>query len=120
MPEQAVTIGSVVINVIDLEREKEFWTALLGVGVDREVPGFFLWLEPQHRGGISLALQKVNESTPGRNPVHIDAGVSDLAEAATRVEALGGSHIEDHEFADFRWKVMADPEGNEFCIAMEG
>jgi predicted enzyme related to lactoylglutathione lyase len=39
-------------------------------------------------------------------------------EARARIVKLGGSHLE--EIGGFRWKVMADPEGNEFCIAARG
>ncbi len=111
------TVGSVVINVVDIERETAFWSALLGVGVARSFPGFFVWLEPQHPGGVSVALQKVAEPKSGRNRVHLDTGVTDLDEAQARIEELGGSLVETHDMAGFRWRVMADPEGNEFCIA---
>ena len=117
MSQRVVTVVTVVINVVDYEGEKAFWLSLLGVGIAREVPGFFCWLEPQHEGGISVALQLVPDPTPDRNRVHIDTGVKDLDEAQARIVELGGSHLEDHEIGGFRWKVMADPEGNEFCIA---
>ncbi|MCU0267664.1 MAG: VOC family protein [Acidimicrobiales bacterium] len=110
-------LASVVVNVVDLEREKAFWSALLDVAVAQELPGF-VWLAPQHVGGISLALQQVEDPKPGRNRVHLDTGVADLDGAQARIEALGGSHVESHEIAGFRWRVMADPEGNEFCIAV--
>jgi predicted enzyme related to lactoylglutathione lyase len=118
--ERVATVVTVVINVRDYEGAKEFWSALLGVGIAREVPGFFCWLEAQHDGGISVALQRVPDPTPGRNRVHIDTGVPDIDAAQARIVELGGSHLEDHEFGGFRWKVMADPEGNEFCIAAAG
>jgi predicted enzyme related to lactoylglutathione lyase len=118
MSERVATVGSVVVNVVDLDREKAFWSALLGVGVRQELPGF-TWLEPQHDGGVSVALQQVADPTPGRNRVHLDTGVRDLDEAQSRIEALGGTLVETHEIMGFRWRVMADPEGNEFCIAAE-
>lgn len=119
MSGRVATVATVVINVADYERAKAFWSAVLGVGVAREFPGF-VWFEPQHDGGVSVALQQVADPTPGRNRVHLDTSVPDLAEAQRRIEALGGSTVEDHEIMGFRWKVMADPEGNEFCIAAEG
>ncbi len=117
MGERVGTVSAVVINVTDLEKEQKFWMEFLGVGVAREVPGFFVWLEPQHEGGISVALQLVEATPDGRNPVHLDNGVDDLEAAAAQVIDLGGSFVEDHEIFGFSWKVMADPEGNEFCIA---
>ena len=47
--------------------------------------------------------------------VHATA-VEDLAAAQTRIEELGGSLVETHDMAGFTWRVMADPEGNEFWI----
>lgn len=117
MAEPIVQVATVVVNVSEFEKEKAFWSALLGVGVAREFPGF-AWLAPQHEGGISVALQQVADPTPGRNRLHLDAGVADLEVAQGRIEALGGSLVEEHDMFGFRWKVMADPEGNEFCIAV--
>jgi predicted enzyme related to lactoylglutathione lyase len=111
------TVGAVVINVVDIEREQAFWSELLGVGVARAFPGFFVWLEPQHPGGVSVALQKVEAPKSGRNRVHLDTGVDDLDAAQARIEELGGSLMETHDMVGFQWRVMADPEGNEFCIA---
>lgn len=117
MADRVGTVSAVVINVVDLEKEQKFWSEYLGVGVAREVPGFFVWLEPQHKGGISVALQLSETHSEGRNPVHLDSYVDDVAAARKRIEELGGSHVEDHEIFDFAWTIMADPEGNVFCIA---
>jgi predicted enzyme related to lactoylglutathione lyase len=117
MAEKVATLGAVVINVVDMDRERDFWTSVLGVEVGREIPGFFLWLRPQQTGGISVALQKVDEPKEGRNRLHLDTAVDDLDAAQGKIEALGGTHVETHEVPGFSWRVMADPEGNEFCIA---
>jgi len=111
------SVGSVVINVADYEGQKTFWQAFLGVGVAREFPGAFCWLEPQHEGGVSVALQHSPEPGPTDGRLHLDTGVADLTEARAAIEALGGSHVADHEIMGFPWTIMADPEGNRFCIA---
>lgn len=112
------SLGSVVINVTDMERERAFWSEYLGVGVLREFPGF-CWLEPQRAGGISLALQHSPDPGAPAGRLHLDTGVDDIDAAQAEIERLGGSHLEDHEIMGFHWKVMADPEGNRFCIARE-
>ena len=94
MADRIATVGSVVLNVVDLDRAKDFWTGLLGVGVAREFPGY-AWLEPQHRGGVVLALQQVAAAKDGRNRVHVDTGVADLDDAQRRIEALGGALVEE-------------------------
>lgn len=111
-------LGAVVINASDHDRLVEFWSALLGVGVARQIPGVFTWLEPQaDAGSVSVAVQRVDAPTEGRRRLHMDFGVDDLDAAVTRVLELGGAHLEDQQVPGFSWKVMTDPESNEFCIA---
>jgi predicted enzyme related to lactoylglutathione lyase len=118
MADRVATLGSVVINVVDYDREKAFWMSVLGVEPIQEFDGFFCWLAPQQDGGIRLALQKVDAATEGRRRLHLDTTVDDLDAAQTRIEELGGSYVETHEVPGFTWRVMHDPEGNEFCIAL--
>ncbi len=106
-----------VINTDDPDRLAAFWTALLGVGIARRSGAYFIWLEPQRDGGISVAFQKVDEPTGGRRRLHLDMTVEDLDSSVTRALDLGASHIDDHTSGDFRWVVLADPDGNEFCLA---
>ena len=117
MSERALTVVSVVINVVDYEREKQFWRSLLGVEVAREFAPYFCAFAPQHPGGVSVALQTVENPTEGTRRLHIDADVPSIDGAKARIVELGGSHVADREVGGFHWAVMADPEGNEFCIA---
>lgn len=112
-------VRSVVINTTDEERLAAFWSELLGVEVGRRVEGF-VWLRPQRPGAYSLAFQQVDQPTEGRRRLHLDTSVSDLDAATARIIELGGSRVEDHEVPGFAWRVMADPDGNEFCISREG
>jgi predicted enzyme related to lactoylglutathione lyase len=116
MAERIGTVGSIVINARDYEGLKSFWQTFLGVGIAREFPGF-CWLEAQHEGGVSVAIQQSDEPGPAVGRVHLDTGVEDLDAARSQIEGLGGSHLEDHEIMGFAWRIMADPEGNRFCIA---
>ena len=120
MSERVVTVSSVVINVRDYERQKAFWGAVLGVGIAQEFAPYFVWFEPQHPGGISVALQTVEDPTEGPRRLHLDTAADDVAAARDRVIELGGSHLADREIQGFGWTVMLDPEGNEFCIAPAG
>lgn len=120
MSEPVGIVDSVVINVVDLARQKEFWGAVLGAGVANEIPPLFVWFEPQRPGGVSVALQAVEHATDGPRRLHLDLGVTDREAAKARVLELGGSHLADREVGGFGWSVMADPEGNEFCVAVHG
>lgn len=111
-------LSAIVINATDHDSLVNFWSELLGVGVARQIPGVFTWLEPQaSAGSVSVAVQRVGAPTEGRRRLHMDFGVDDLDAAIARVVELGGQHVEDQQVPGFHWKVMTDPEGNEFCMA---
>jgi predicted enzyme related to lactoylglutathione lyase len=116
MPGAVARLTTVVINVTDVQRETTFWSALLGVKVRKEFPGF-VWLMPQQEHGVMVALQAVVDPTPGRNRLHLDLKVADVPAAIAWIAELGGELLETHEMGGFTWRVMADPEGNEFCIS---
>lgn len=111
-------VDSVVINVLDIERQKQFWGAVLGVDVAQEIAPHFVWFKPQHDRGVSVALQAVEHASDGPRRLHLDLGVTDREAAKARVIELGGTLVADREMGGFAWSVMADPEGNEFCLAV--
>ena len=94
----------------------EFWTKVLGVGVKADY-GEFVWLDPLAEGGPSLAFQLVPEQKSTKNRLHLDLEVDDRVPFIGYVESLGGSKLDEHTSGTFTWNVMADPAGNEFCIA---
>jgi predicted enzyme related to lactoylglutathione lyase len=59
----------------------------------------------------------VPEAKSGKNRVHVDFVAPDIDEVRARVEELGGSLLFDRRGDDSRWLVLADPEGNEFCVS---
>lgn len=67
--------------------------------------------------GLQLGFQKVPDPTPGKNRVHLDFGAGDVEEEVSRLIAAGAVEVGRHSFGDdFRWVVLADPEGNVFCV----
>ena len=106
--------GGVVLDVDDIEREADFWGAMLG-----EEPG------PTRSGGVwltvgsldsktSLVLQKVPEPKVVKNRCHMCFIVPNVDKAVNRILALGGSPVSGPRPGG--GVTMADPEGNEFCI----
>ena len=65
-----------------------------------------------------LAFQRVPEPKSGKNRVHLDIAVDDVEASTERIEELGGTRAPSDDFAEygFRWRVMADPDGNETCL----
>ena len=113
------SVGFLVIDSVDPERLAPFWCALLGVEVSsRFADGQYVILSPT-TGGLRLTFQQVPEGKSGKNRLHLDLDVEDLGAATAEVEGLGGSWTEPGTTRDiegFRWRCMADPEGNEFDI----
>jgi predicted enzyme related to lactoylglutathione lyase len=71
------------------------------------------------KDGLTIGFQRVPEGKAGKNRLHLDLIVGDLDEATAEVEMLGGRWLEPgntRELGGFRWRCMADPEGNEFDV----
>jgi len=113
------SVGYLVIDATDPERLTTFWCAMLGVEVDSTVgDGQFVVLSPT-KDGLTVGFQRVPEQKTTKNRVHLDLVVEDLDAATAEIEALGGRWLEPGTTRDlegFQWRIMADPEGNEFDI----
>jgi predicted enzyme related to lactoylglutathione lyase len=106
----ALRLDYVTVDAQDPERLAAFWGAVLGVGAEeRDGPYLPLARLPN---GVSLMFQEVPEPKRVKDRLHVDVRTRDLGAAFERVLALGGRHLADVEW----WRVMADPEGNEFCL----
>jgi predicted enzyme related to lactoylglutathione lyase len=109
----------VVIDCHDLDRSARFWTAVLGYVADGNPAGRrYLSLLPAGGDGIEVLLQKTGDVKAGKNRVHLDLRTRDMDAEVRRVTELGatvvtGQPIDEH---GWRWHVLADPDGNEFCV----
>jgi catechol 2,3-dioxygenase-like lactoylglutathione lyase family enzyme len=107
-------LGPIVIDCADPERLAGFWGALLGEEV--------WWRKGPYVGlrgaATHLLFQRVGESKSGKNRVHPDLFSDDVRATEARVIELGGARVAGYEAGGFL--VMADPEGNEFCVIPEG
>jgi predicted enzyme related to lactoylglutathione lyase len=117
-----LSIGTVVVGVGDLHRAVAFWTQALNYVPKREVKpdDDFMILVPVDGHGAHLALD-VSESPVQPYPrIHLDLYAGDAVDQAAEVDrlvSLGATRVDwDRypEHADF--VVMADPEGNRFCV----
>ena len=117
MTEQSGPIGTLTnvgIDVADLERAEAFYSALLGVERD--------WAFEQYvgfkplPGGPGLYLQRVSDEKISKTRIHMDVTVPNVAAAMERVEAIGGRVLRDFIEPDEGLAVVADPDGNEFCL----
>jgi predicted enzyme related to lactoylglutathione lyase len=119
-PPLAITI---VLDCGDATRLAEFWTAALGYTPGHPIEQFVV-LRPATAGDTRshLILQQVAEPKAGKNRMHLDLHAADLDAEMARLIALGARKLQDAPncLGTYCWFLMADPEGNEFCLAPSG
>ena len=105
----------IVIDCADPERLADFWAQALHY---RKVGGrepYWLLL-PADRAHPPVILQRVDEPKSGKTRVHFDIRTPDVEAETRRLEQLGARRLDIGQGPDVEWVVMADPEGNEFCV----
>ena len=108
-------LTDVIIDSRDPEAMAAFWGEVLQRGIAARI-GPFVFLERAE--GPGLGFQKSDEPKTAKNRVHLDVRSADPAGERERLEALGARYLP--EYAEGGFLVMADPEGNEFCVLPEG
>jgi len=101
----------VTIDCKDAKRLATFWAAALD-GYMTDESGIFIRSE----NGPMMYLQQVPEGKTVKNRVHLDIGAEDTLAEVSRLEKLGASVVEEKAEGGAQWTIMADPEGNEFCV----
>jgi predicted enzyme related to lactoylglutathione lyase len=110
---------NVVIDVADHDVVVPFWEAALGWTVRRINEQFVALSAPADEAtGFDILFQLVPEPKIGKNRAHIDFDAADMEAEVARLVDLGGSKIAEHSLGTFRWTIVADPEGNEFCVTI--
>ena len=120
-----LTIGVVALGVSDVKRAVTFWRDALGYDV--RMDGFGGWatvLSPHTGSGTKIALQHSQTPVQEHPRLHLDLHVADAAEQAaeaTRLVSLGAQRVDwDSYPEDPDFVVLADPDGNRFCIVNLG
>jgi len=116
----AVTSFSYVatLDCADPERLAVFWAEALHYHANPYDPPYLTLTDPGRRSP-ELILQKVPEPKRGKNRMHLGLFGTDIEEESRRMESLGARRLSTESLTGTtgnRWIVMADPEGNEFCV----
>jgi predicted enzyme related to lactoylglutathione lyase len=110
---------NVVIDVADHDVVVPFWEAALGWTVQRINEQFVGLRAPADEAiGFDILFQKVPEPKVVKNRAHIDFDAADMEAEVERLVGLGGRKVAEHSLGSFRWTIVADPEGNEFCVTI--
>ncbi len=111
-----LTLGMVTIDTSDATSLSQWWAEQTGAEIAQTNDGWFVVLKG---GGLPvwLAFQKVEDPTPGKNRVHLDLMSPDLDSEVDRLLSAGATLVERRGDESFRWVTLADPQGNQFCVA---
>jgi catechol 2,3-dioxygenase-like lactoylglutathione lyase family enzyme len=107
-----------VIDCSQLDRSAEFWTGALGYVRDGTATGRYQTLLPADGKGAEILLQRVPEAKHTKNRVHLDLRTRDLGPELKRLLNLGARALTEQPISEagWRWHILADPDGNEFCL----
>ena len=99
-------------------RLARFWADALHWDIDDDTPDE-IGLVPTDDTRFRIEFQAVPEHKAGKNRIHLDltsTSIDDQKETVERLVELGARHIDIGQGADDKHVVLADPEGNEFCV----
>lgn len=113
------TFTELIIDARDPQRLSEFWCAALGWKPTGRYEGE-LEIGASDGSIPSITFVPNNEPKSAKNRVHIDVNPRDCDQAAEvgRLIALGAQRVDIGQ-GQQTWVVLADPEGNEFCVLEE-
>jgi predicted enzyme related to lactoylglutathione lyase len=108
------------LDCLDPETLATFWVDALGYSSfrrARHAAEFWLLFPADDREPL-IVLQQVADAKRGKNRMHLDLHAEDLEGEVARLRALGARRLTEDpvEVQGYAWLVMADPEGNEFCV----
>ena len=116
-------IETVTIDAEDPDVLAAFWCAALGWRQRVDEDGD-IWIEPDDdhpdAGTVRpLLIMRVSGLKAGKNRLHLDLVPDDQEREVERLESLGATRPDIGQSGNESWVVLADPEGNEFCVLDE-
>jgi hypothetical protein len=107
--------SQVVVDALDPVRLAHWWAEVLGYQVLTEKPDEVAiaagpGLQPE------LCFLAVPDPKDGKNRLHLDLTPDDQDAEVERLLDMGARHVDIGQSRTVNWVVLADPEGNEFCV----
>lgn len=113
-------IQCLCIDTSNPARLADFWQETLGWRRTYDEPDEVV-LEPpigSSEDGVvpDLLFSRTPDPKSGKNRLHLDLRPEDQVAEVSRLEELGARRVDVGQGADVSWVVLADPDGNEFCV----
>ena len=113
----AARFTELVVDARDPERLAEFWTAVLGWGSTGAYGDGVVEIASSDEQRPTLVFVPVAEKKTAKNRLHLDLNPVGCGQAEELARLLGlGATEADVGQGEQSWVVLADPEGNEFCL----
>ena len=116
----AIRMQCICVDAHDPDAQATFWAAVLGWRRSYDSPDEVVLEPPEgsREDGVvpDLLFLRVPEAKTVKNRIHYDVRPDDQAAEVARIEALGATRIDIGQGERATWVVLADPEGNEFCV----
>jgi predicted enzyme related to lactoylglutathione lyase len=110
-------LAVIAIDAVDPQVVADFWCAVLGWSILEREPGG-ITIGDAERSWPMIDVFAVPEDKTVKNRLHFDlrADGSSTSDELERLLALGARRVDVGQSPDASWVVLADPEGNEFCL----
>jgi Glyoxalase-like domain len=112
-------IAAISLDAVDPHTTAEFWCAALGWEI-LESDAALVTIGPPDGSWPTIDVARVPEAKRVKNRLHFDlrADGSSQSDELRRLLDLGARRIDLGQGSDATWMVLADPEGNEFCLLL--
>jgi predicted enzyme related to lactoylglutathione lyase len=111
------TLANITVDCADVERVARFWAAALDRKLGDQTSPHFASLPADQPGVPTWLFLQVPEAKAAKNRMHVDLIAGDRDAEVARLVELGATRLAEHAEYGLSWVVLADPEGNEFCVA---
>lgn len=112
-----VRIGSTVMGASDVRRAAEFWSRALGYMPRDEIEETWAVLVPPDGVGQNVSLMRSDTPVQDKPRVHLDLYSATPEEEIERLLGLGATRVDWQDYPpDPDFTVLADTEGNRFCV----
>jgi predicted enzyme related to lactoylglutathione lyase len=106
---------ALIVDAVDPERLARWWAEVLDHRVESVSPREVI-IGPAIDGHPRIVFLRHDDAKQAKNRLHLDLRPDDLDGELERLVNMGARHVDVGQPESAAWVVLADPEGNEFCI----